>query len=92
MEKPRDEKLWQIARRRAEFRRSLYKYVIINTFLWIIWWFTTGQYGAFRGFPWALWVMLAWGLGLAMQYYEAYHSSQSDLAEREYERLKRRQK
>jgi hypothetical protein len=35
--------------------------------------------------------MLGWGIGLAMQYYEAYHSDKSDMAEREYEKLKRRE-
>jgi hypothetical protein len=89
MEQPKDEKLWKIAQKRAHFRRSAYSYVIVNTFLWIIWWFTKGQYGDWGKFPWPAWVMLGWGLGLAKEYYEAYHSTKSDLAEREYEKLKR---
>ncbi len=89
MEEQRDDKLWRIAQRRAEFRKGLFSFLIINTFLWIIWWFTTGQKGDFRGVPWPCWVMLFWGLGLAKQYYEAYHGTKSDLAEKEYEKLKR---
>ena len=90
MEEQKDEKLWRIARKRAKFRRSLYTYIVINTFLWCVWWFTSGQRQKFYGFPWPLWVMLGWGIGLANQYYDAYHGHKSDMAEREYEKLKRR--
>ena len=84
----RDEKLWKIAQKRVEFRKSLYSYLIVNTLLWCIWWFTTGIKGGFKGFPWPAWVMLGWGIGLAFQYFSAYQGTKSDLAEREYERLK----
>lgn len=87
MEQERDEKLWRIARKRAEFRKSLYSYIIVNSFLWLVWWFTGGSTG-FWGTPWPIWVMLGWGVGLGMQYYEAYHSDSSNMAEREYEKLK----
>lgn len=91
MEDQRDEQLWRIAQKRAQFRRKLYSYVVINIFLWLVWWFTTGNKGNFHGFPWPLWVMIAWSIGLALRYYEAYHGSKSDLAEQEYEKLKRRE-
>ncbi len=84
MEEPRDEKLWRIASKRASFRRSLYSYILINSFLWCIWWFTVGSKGAgFGGVPWPCWVMLFWGFGIAKQYYDAYHDDASDLAEKE---------
>jgi hypothetical protein len=89
MEQPRDEKLWRIARRRAEFRKSLYSYIFVNGFFWAIWWFTTGRLGNF-GFPWPVWVMLGWGVGLAKQYYDAYHGDKEFVAEKEYEKLKRK--
>ena len=90
MDEQRDEKLWRIARKRVEFRKSLYSYIIVNTFLWFVWWFSGAGFGFF-GAPWPVWVMLGWGIGLAMQYYEAYHSDKSDMAEREYEKLKRKE-
>jgi len=89
MEDQRDEQLWRIARKRAQFRRRLSSYIIVNAFLWLVWWFIEGSKGNFHGFPWPLWIMLAWGLRLAIRYYEAYHGTESDLAEREYEKLKR---
>lgn len=91
MEEQRDQKLWRIAQERAHFRKSLYTYLVINTLLWFIWWFTSGYKMDFSsGLPWPAWVMLAWGVGLALNYYRAYHSNTSDIAEREYERLKRK--
>ncbi len=92
MEQQRDERLWKIAQKRANFRKSIYSYVIVILFLWGVWWFTTGYRGHFDGIPWPVWVMLGWGLGLAKQYYEAYQSDKSDLADREYEKLKSKEK
>ena len=90
-QKPKDEKLWRIAVARANFRRSAYSYLIINGMLWAIWWFTRGRRLGFdEGWPWPAWVMLFWGIGLAFQYFKAYHGNTSDLAEQEYEKLKRR--
>lgn len=90
MEQVRDEKLWQLARRRAAFKRSLYAYIVINLFLWGIWWFTSGFHFLEErtGTPWPLWVMLGWGIGLAFKYFRAYQGSRNDLAQQEYDRLK----
>ncbi|HEX6914637.1 MAG TPA: 2TM domain-containing protein [Chitinophagaceae bacterium] len=90
MEDKRDEKLWRTARKRAAFKRNLYAYIVVNLFLWAIWWFTQGRdfLEDRRGIPWPLWVMLGWGFALAFQYFSAYQGSRSDLAEQEYERLK----
>lgn len=90
MEQHRDEALWQIAKRRAEFRKNLYSYLIINGMLWIIWWFTLGKNTGLTGWPWPAWVMLFWGVGILLQYVKAYHGDKSDMAEREYEKLKRK--
>jgi len=85
----RDENLWRIAKKRATFRRHFYTYVVIIAFLWGIWWFTIGRSSGFRGYPWPIWVMFGWGIGLAFNYFDAYHGSQEDIAQQEYEKLKR---
>ncbi len=89
MEEPRDERLWRIAKKRAEFQRSLASYFIVNAFLWAIWWFTIGRKGVNTGMPWPVWVMLGWGVGLFFQYMNAYGGDRKDMVEKEYEKLKK---
>ncbi|MBA2250498.1 MAG: 2TM domain-containing protein [Chitinophagaceae bacterium] len=86
---PRDEELWKLAQRRAHFQRSLVSYFIINAFLWIIWWFTSAQNENYHGIPWPAWVMVSWGLGLVFQYLGAYGGGKQNLADKEYEKLKK---
>jgi hypothetical protein len=86
---PRDEHLWKLARKRANFKRSLTTYLVINAFLWAIWLFSNG-WGSdgWVGIPWPLWVSLGWGIGIVMQYFDSYGGNKEDLAEREYRKLK----
>ncbi len=59
----KDPQLWDIAKRRASFKTHLATYVIINVFLWAIWFFTDGdRYGS--NLPWPVWSTLGWGIGL----------------------------
>jgi hypothetical protein len=91
MEPDKDERLWRMATKRAAFRKSLYSYIIVVAFLWGIWWFTTAGAEGRRGYPWPVWVMLGWGIGIAFQYFSAYNGNKQDLAEEEYKKLKREQ-
>jgi hypothetical protein len=88
-----DERLWKVAKKRAEFKRHLTSYVLVNLFLWGIWWFTTGKFGIPTGpVPWPAWVTLGWGLGLGFNYFDAYGDIDKQSAiEREFEKLKREQ-
>ena len=88
MEEQRDEKLWQQAKRRADFQHSLASYFIVNALLWAIWWFTSGRHGHNTEMPWPTWLMIGWGIGLLFQYLNAYGGSKKDLIEKEYEKLK----
>lgn len=90
-----DERLWRMAKKRANFKRSLTVYVLVNLFLWAIWWITQGQYEGFRNWAaaWPIWGTLGWGLGIAFQYFDAYRDGdRQDSVEREYERLKQQQR
>ena len=80
----RDEKLWRIAKRRAEFKRHLATYLIINGFFWAIWFFTSDHNDG----CWPIWPMLGWGVGLAFNYVGAYHADKDMMAEHEYNKLK----
>ena len=87
----KDENLWRIAKKRASFKKHLFTYAVINIFLWSIWYFTDGYAEDGHGIPWPAWVTLGWGIGIAFNYYEAYHSDKDSGVEREYEKLKREQ-
>lgn len=85
----KDAALWEIAKKRANFKKSFLTYVIINIFLWCIWFFN----GSFfrwsnSNWPWPLWVTLGWGLGIAFQYRDAYLAPKSNAVQKEYDKLK----
>jgi uncharacterized protein (DUF486 family) len=85
----KDEKLWQTAKKRASFQQSLVLYVVVNAFLWFLWWYNHG--GGDDRMPWPIWVMVGWGIGLVFQYMNAYGGSKADLVQKEYERLKNKE-
>jgi hypothetical protein len=39
----KDEHLWQISKKRADFKKSVFSYLVVIPFLWGIWWITLGQ-------------------------------------------------
>lgn len=87
----RDEHLWRMAQKRANFQRTLVAYALVNGFLWFIWWFSSFRHGDEAGY-WPIWPMIGWGIGLAFQYMDAYGGNKTDLVQKEYERLKNKQK
>ncbi|MEO7445755.1 MAG: 2TM domain-containing protein [Ferruginibacter sp.] len=82
----KDPILWDIARRRAGFKKSLATYIIVNAFLWAIWYFTDRTYQ--NNIPWPVWPTLGWGIGITIQYINAYAIRSGDAVETEYEKLK----
>ena len=88
MENTNDRHLWQIAKRRTEFKKSLTAYFLVNFFLCAIWFITSGRHG---GNFWPIWPMLGWGIGLAFQYVNAYTKVDNFSATKEYEKLKKEQ-
>ena len=58
-----EDEIRQIALKRVEAKKGFYihltVYIIVNAFLFIIWFFVAG-----RGYPWFLWPLGGWGLGL----------------------------
>jgi len=80
----KDDLLWRQAKKRASFKWSLATYFFVNTFLVAVWFFSSG----YDSYFWPIWPMLGWGIGIAFQYFEAYHGSKMFSAEQEYEKLK----
>ncbi|MGH2574272.1 MAG: 2TM domain-containing protein [Ignavibacteria bacterium] len=87
----KDEKLWRIAKRRAEFKRHLFTYLLVNLFLWGIWLFAGLKNGHF-GFIWPFFVTVGWGIGLTSNYLAVYTNIKESLADREYHKLIDKQK
>jgi hypothetical protein len=86
IETEKDKELWKIAKKRVGFKRHLGTYIIVNSFLWVIWIFDRREDHGFV--PWPLWPMLGWGIGLAFNYISAYLHTSSNSVEKEFEKLK----
>jgi len=78
-----DRQLHQLARKRVEFRSHLIVYIVINSCLWIIWYATGGNY------PWPVWPLVGWGVGLFFHYVFDYRASSLFSEQDEYEKLKK---
>ena len=86
----KDPQLWHIARKRASFKSHLITYLIVNTGLWLIWYFTGARtYGG--GIPWPAWSMFGWGIGLVSHCVSAYTNSGENAVEKEYDKLTQKQ-
>ncbi len=83
-----DQQLWAIAKKRAKFKRSFGAYSVVIPFLWIVWYMTMPDEVRMNLFPWPIWPMLGWGLGLGIQYVNAYVIVVGSLEQREYDKLK----
>lgn len=89
MEEKKDEKLWQMAKKRADFQNSLLRFVVLAVVLWGIWWVTAGRKGINTDFPWPIWPLFFIGIGLFIKFIKAYKTDKDILVEKEYEKLKK---
>ena len=83
----RDQRLWQIAKRRAKFQGHLVVYALVNGGLWALYYLLPESHAA-RELPWPIWTSVFWGVFLVAQGLCAYSSlNRGERAQREYERL-----
>ena len=82
----RDPQLWRIAEARASFRTHLTTYLLVNIFLWALWFFGNTATGR-SGIPWPAFASFGWGIGLVFHYLGAFVFPKSNSVEREYEKL-----
>ncbi len=68
MDEPLDNREAAVKRLKAksDFKRSLITYVLVNSFLVVIW--ALGDGGSF----WPIWPIAGWGLAIAFQAWNAY--------------------
>ncbi len=83
----KDPQLWQLAQKRASFKYHLATYIVVNIFFWVLW-YIKGQPNGNDGVPWPVWPMLGWGIGIVFNYIGAYAAPKENLAEKEYDKLK----
>lgn len=83
----RDRQLWELAQRRVSFRYHLAAYIVVTGFLWIIW-LLSGRHYSNNSWPWPIWPMLGWGIGLVFHYLGAFVFPRNTSVEREYKKLK----
>jgi apolipoprotein N-acyltransferase len=85
METERDKQLWELAKKRAKFKRYFYAYLIVTLF-WVFWFFTDHQ-DPNSGLPWPMFPTLTLAVVLAYIFLNVYVFSNHNAIEREYERL-----
>jgi hypothetical protein len=83
----RDEKLYEEAEARVNFRTHAKTYVIVNLLIWGFWYFTRAQDGNYDGY-WPIYPTLGWGFGLFSHYMGVYTNNRSAV-EKEYKKLKK---
>lgn len=81
---------WEIAKKRVQFRFHVYSYLAVNAFLWGVWLISNLRRSEFSSweFPWPIYVMLGWGIGLFFHYLNSYSLVGTRAVEEEYKKLK----
>jgi hypothetical protein len=86
MPTPLERQRWKTAQKRAQAKRNLTYYVVVNIILMIIWLKQQGWPPAFDNF-WPGWVLFGWGIALFFSFRNVYGDRSDDLTKKEYEKL-----
>jgi hypothetical protein len=83
-----DNETWELAEARVGFKQHLLIYFIMNAFLWMVWTADNLRMAnELWHFPWPIYPLVGWGIGLVFHYFGAY----SNAVKKEYEKLKNNQ-
>ena len=85
----RNPDLWEMAKERAKFKVHLFTYLLVNLFLWILWFVSTKMFFSTFAY-WPVYPMAGWGIGLMFHYLRVYHWTQN-IAQKEYDKLIKKQ-
>jgi len=82
---PSEQELYEIARKRVKEKREFYThlaaYIVVNAFLFLIWKFVAGD-----GYPWFVWVLGGWGIGIIFHFLDVFMFKNSAWEKREVEK------
>ena len=87
----KDPELWELAKKLAGFKSHFITYLAMVPFFWIVW-LLSGRHNSDYGFPWPVWPMAGWGIGLLFHFLGVYVFHKWNLIESEYEKLVRERK
>ena len=88
MQQEKDKQLWRLAKKRVGFRNHIAMYIVCNMFFLGVWFFT-GRPLSEEGFPWPVFPMFGWGVGILFHFLSAFvFVNKLTSIEREYEKLK----
>jgi hypothetical protein len=88
----KDPQLWHLAQKRVSFKNHLAVYVVVNLFFWVLWYITGSRVYEGGGFPWPVWPLFGWGIGLLFHFIGAYVNTGNNTLEKEYEKLNHQNK
>lgn len=88
----KDPHLWNLAQKRVAFKNHLAVYLVVNLFFWVLWYATGARLHYGEVFPWPIWPMMGWGIGLLFHFIGAYVNTGINALEKEYEKLKNQNK
>lgn len=60
-------------KKRRDFRGHVLVYLLVNTFLVVIWWMTSPD-----GFFWPVFPIVGWGIGVVMNAWDVYYAEDLD--------------
>ena len=88
-----EEQIYEQAKKRVEEKRGFYynltAYVVVNIILVLVWAFAAGG-----GYPWFLWVLGGWGIGILFHFLGVFvfgRKSDRTAIEKEAEKIRREQ-
>jgi len=84
MRKLTEAELKEEAQKRVDFKYHLLIYVLVNAGLWVIWALT------YTGYPWPVWPLLGWGIGIFFHYLGVYRPMNFFSVEKEIDKLKQK--
>ena len=89
-----EEQIFEEARKRVKLKQDFYKhlvvYLVVNITLILVW-----KYASGGGYPWFIWVVGGWGIGLVLNFFDAFIWSQrkgTSAIEKEAEKIRREQR
>ena len=78
-----EEELREEAKKRIGFKAHLSAYIIVNIFLWGLWFVTSPT-----AYKWPIWPTMGWAVGLAFHYVSVYHINSFFSVEKEMDKLR----